>query len=301
MIKNEKSSILVIGEILWDIFPDGKRIGGAPANFAYYMTKMGIETTLISRIGNDSLGFEALAACQSEGLVIDFIQRDPIYPTGKVIVKLDKNGIPDFKIEEISAWDFIDDEERLFPLVKKAKALYFGTLAQRNEKSRRTIQNLLAQANPECIRVLDLNLRSPYYNYQLIESSLYKADVLKLNLDELKIVSEFFHLSGSRSDQIRFLMKEFNLKVVALTAGSKGSLIVTPERESRHPGFPVNVVDTVGAGDAFAAALVNGLLKKADLDQINEFANQLASYVCTKKGAWVNISSFLRLGYLSAE
>lgn len=301
MIRNEKPFILVIGEILWDIFPDGKRIGGAPANFAYYMTKMETETILISRVGHDQLGFEALAVCRSEDLTIDFIQIDNVYPTGRVIVKLDKNGVPNFKIEEISAWDFINEEEQLFQLIKKARAFYFGTLAQRNENSRKTIYNLLANANPECIKVLDLNLRSPYYDYQVIKSSLYFADILKLSSSELKIVTELFHLSGSPSDQIRFLMKEFNLKVVALTAGSKGSLIITSDRESRHPGFPVNVVDTVGAGDAFTAALVNGLLNNDDLDQINEFANQLASYVCTQKGAWVNISNFVRHGYLNDE
>lgn len=287
-------TVVAIGEILWDIFPDDKRIGGAPANFAYYAHKLGERVALISRVGQDSLGRQAMSACHSAGLIADFIQKDLIHPTGKVRVDLDKRGVPRFEIEPNSAWDFLEENETVISLTKVARAVCFGTLAQRNENSRKTIQNLLDMVGPGCLRVLDLNLRPPFYDREVIESSLRKADVLKLNSDELKILSGFYSLKGNPAELVRALLDKFSLKYVALTRGSEGSLIISQGRESEHPGYLVNVVDTVGAGDAFTAALVCGLLSNRDLDEISKLANQLASFVCTKQGAWVNISDLAR-------
>ncbi|MDI6699495.1 MAG: carbohydrate kinase [Candidatus Saccharicenans sp.] len=294
MSKSEKILVLAVGELLWDIFPDDKRIGGAPANFAYYLKKIGENPVLISRVGQDSLGVQALTTCRSAGLINDSIQVDSIHPTGRVRVELDKKGVPNFEIEQDAAWDFLEEEDHLFSLVKNAAAVYFGTLAQRNEISRNTIQRLQAGTGPGCLKVLDLNLRSPYHNRQIIESSLEMADVLKLNLEELNIVSRLFSFSGTESERLKVLMGKFSLKVVAMTAGSEGSLIVAGGKEYRHPGYLVNVVDTVGAGDAFTAALVDGLIKEMDFDEIGKSANRLASFVCTRKGAWVNISDLVR-------
>lgn len=294
MAVKEMPAVLAIGEILWDVFPDDRRIGGAPANFVYYLAKMGESAALISRVGQDSLGVQALAACHSAGLITDFIQKDYIHPTGRVRVELDEKGIPDFEIEKDAAWDFLEEEQKFSSLVTTARAVYFGTLAQRCKKSRDTIQGLLKRAGAECWKVLDLNLRSPYYDRPVVESSLNLADVLKLSLEELNIISGFFSLSGTEEERLKALREKFSLQVVALTLGSEGSLIVNRDRESRHPGYLVNVIDTVGAGDAFTAALVFGLLRNMDLDEISKLANHLASFVCTRPGAWVNISDLVR-------
>lgn len=291
-----KPEVVAIGEILWDIFPDGKRIGGAPANFAYYIyiTKMGIKTALVSRVGQDSLGVQALAACQAAGLTVDFIQKDLSHPTGTVRVELDDQGSPKFLIERDVAWDYLEEEESLLSLVESARAICFGTLAQRQQQSRRVIQQLLARAGAGCLKVLDINLRAPFFDPQVIEFSLQTADVLKLNLDELATVSRFYNLRGKEEEKLKALMEKFSLRVIALTMGSEGSLIITRERESRNPGYLVNVVDTVGAGDAFTAGMVEGLLKGLDIDEISKLANQLASYVCSRPGAWVNVSDLVR-------
>lgn len=294
MTEKEAPAVVAIGEILWDVFPDDRRIGGAPANFVYYLTKLGESAALISRVGQDSLGVQALAACRSAGLITDFIQKDHVHPTGRVRVELDEKGIPDFEIEKDAAWDFLEEEQTFYSLVDTARAVYFGTLAQRCEKTRGTIQNLLRRSGSGSWKVLDLNLRYPYYDRKVVESSLNMANVLKLSLDELNIISGLFSLSGTEAEKLKTLGEKFSLQVVALTLGSEGSLIVNRDRESRHPGYLVNVVDTVGAGDAFTAALVLGLLRNMGLDEISQLANQLASFVCTKKGAWVNISDLVR-------
>lgn len=289
-----KPEIVAIGEILWDIFPDEKRIGGAPANFAYYISRLGAKAALVSRVGQDSLGVQALAACRAAGLVTDFIQKDLCHPTGTVRVELDDQGIPKFQIEKDVAWDYLEEEEALISLVERAGALCFGTLAQRHQKSRRLIQQLLARSGDGCLKVLDINLREPFFDRQVIELSLQAADVLKLNSDELRTISRLLSLSGEEGQVLSSLMEKFSLQVIALTLGSKGSLIITRDGESRHPGYLVNVVDTVGAGDAFTAGLVEGLLRGMKLDEISKLANQLASFVCTRPGAWVNVSDLVR-------
>lgn len=289
-----KPEVVAIGEILWDIFPDGKRIGGAPANFAYYINKLGGRAILVSRVGQDSLGGQALAACRAAGLAVDLIQKDLNHQTGTVRVELDEHGCPKFLIERDVAWDYLEEEEALFSLAKGARAICFGTLAQRHQQSRKVIQQLLTRARAGCLKVLDINLRTPFYDRQVIEFSLQAADVLKLNADELETISKVFCLRGKEDQILNDLMEKFSLQVIALTLGGEGSLIVTRDRVSRRSGYLVNVVDTVGAGDAFTAGLVEGLLKGFDIDEIGKFANQLASYVCSRPGAWVNISDLVR-------
>jgi len=294
LFERKEPVVVAIGEILWDIFSDGKRIGGAPANFAYYVSRLGERTVLISRVGQDGLGDEVLQCCRAAGLATEFIQRDEIYPTGRVRVTLDAEGIPLFEIEENAAWDFLEEDEALIPIVQGAKIIYFGTLAQRQAKSRRTIQRLLSRAGTDCLKVLDLNLRPPHFDRQVIESSLKVADVVKLNLEELNIISELLSLEGTESDIFNTLIDQFSLRLLTITEGQKGSWIISPEKAYHHSGNFVPVVDTVGAGDAFTAALVHGLLSGFDLGEINKFANQLASYVCTKKGAWVDIEGWIK-------
>ncbi len=286
--------VVAIGEILWDIFPDGKKIGGAPANFAYYISRLGEKVALISRIGQDSLGDEALSCCREAGLTTEFIQKDEIYPTGKVRVDLDEEGVPVFEIETNAAWDFLEEDEALFPMVQRAKVVYFGTLAQRQDRSRRTVQRLLSRAGTDCLKVLDLNLRPPYFDRQIIETSLKIADVVKLNLKELTVISELFSLPGTETEVFKTLIDQFSLRLLTVTEGQNGSWIISPEQAYHHSGYFVPAVDTVGAGDAFTAALVHGLLSGLDLGEINKFANQLASFVCTKKGAWVDIDGWIK-------
>ena len=294
MVGREEAVIAAIGEILWDIFPDGKKIGGAPANFAYYMSRLGEKVALISRVGQDSLGYEALSCCREAGLTTEFIQKDEIYPTGKVRVDLDNEGLPVFEIETNAAWDFIEEDKALFSIVQRAKVIYFGTLGQRQARSRGTIQRLLGRAGTDCLKVLDLNLRPPYFDRQLIESSLKIADVVKLNLKELTVISELFSLRGTKTEVFNTLIDQFSLRLLTVTEGENGSWIISPEQAYHHSGYFVPAIDTVGAGDAFTAALVHGLLLGLDLGEINKFANQLASFVCTQKGAWVNIDGWIK-------
>jgi fructokinase len=289
-MKESAKAIFSLGEILWDIFPEGKKIGGAPANFAFYLSRLGEYPILISRVGRDSLGEEALNVCQNCGLKTDFIQKDEVHCTGKVNVQLDNRGIPRFEIQDYVAWDFIERSRALLSVITEAKAICFGTLAQRHEKSRRTIGRLLEAAGANCLKVLDLNLRFPYFDKELIESSLRIADVLKLNSDELAVVAELFSLTGTETELLRTILAKFSLQLVALTTGENGSTLLSQVKEFRHPGYRVTAIDTVGAGDAFTAALVHGLLSGLELEEINDFANKLASFVCTKKGAWVEIT-----------
>jgi fructokinase len=289
-MKESAKAIFSLGEILWDIFPEGKKIGGAPANFAFYLSRLGEYPILISRVGRDSLGEEALIVCQNCGLKTDFIQKDEVHCTGKVNVQLDNRGIPRFEIQDYVAWDFIERSRALLSVITEAKAICFGTLAQRHEKSRRTIGRLLEAAGANCLKVLDLNLRFPYFDKELIESSLRIADVLKLNSDELAVVAELFSLTGTETELLRTILAKFSLQLVALTTGENGSTLLSQVKEFRHPGYRVTAIDTVGAGDAFTAALVHGLLSGLELEEINDFANKLASFVCTKKGAWVEIT-----------
>ena len=288
-MKESAKTIFSLGEILWDIFPEGKKIGGAPANVVFYLSRLDENPVLVSRVGTDSLGEEALAICQNCSLKTDFIQKDEVHSTGKVNVHLDSQGVPRFEIQDNVAWDFIEESPPLFLTIKEADAVCFGTLAQRHEKSRTTIRRLLEQTRTDCLKVLDLNLRFPYFDKELIEASLRMADVLKLNSDELAIVSELFSLNGVELELLRTLLEKFSIKVIGLTTGENGSILLSDEKEFRHPGYCISAVDTVGAGDAFTAALVHGLLSGLELEEINDFANRLASLVCTKKGAWVEI------------
>jgi len=289
-MKESAKTIFSLGEILWDIFPEGKKIGGAAANVVFYLSRLDENPVLVSRVGTDSLGEEALTVCHSCSLKTDFIQEDEVHCTGKVNVHLDSQGVPRFEIQDNVAWDFIEESPLISLAIKEADAVCFGTLAQRHEKSRTTIRRLLEQTRTDCLKVLDLNLRFPYFDKELIETSLRMADVLKLNSDELAIVSELFSLNGVELELLRILLEKFSLQLVALTAGEKGSILLSHKEKSLHSGYSVPVVDTVGAGDAFTAALVHGLLSGLELEEINDFANRLASLVCTKKGAWVEIS-----------
>lgn len=295
MIDNLQSDCVVgIGELLWDMLPEGKQLGGAPANFAYHAQALGAKSYVISAVGNDESGNEILAELDLVGLSNEYIQIDKEHPTGTVDVTLDETGKPDYIIHEKVAWDNISFTKELNELASKANAVCYGTLAQRSQKSRATILNFIKATPPECWRVFDINLRQTYFKPEIVKETLSLSNCLKLNDDELPEVAKMCSLTGTESDLLLTLLNQFNLKVIALTKGEKGSLLFSGEKNTFLEAPQVNVIDTVGAGDAFTAALIVGLLKNVPLQTIHYNANRLAAYVCTQKGATPRITYDLR-------
>jgi len=278
--------IVGIGEILWDLLPAGKQLGGAPANFAYHATALGAAGTVVSRVGNGDSGQQILARLDSLGLDRRYVSVDPVHPTSTVEVRLAAGGVPDYVIHENVAWDFLSFTPELAELASHADAVCFGTLGQRGAASRRAIGKFLAALRPQCLRVFDINLRQNYYDRALVHEMLMRSDVLKLNDAELPVVTGMFGILGQGSEAVRNLMSRYPLKLVALTRGPGGARLQGIGESASHPGFPIpETADTVGAGDAFTAALALGLLRGMPLQQINAIANRLASYVCSQHGA----------------
>jgi fructokinase len=300
--------IVGIGEVLWDLLLSGPQLGGAPANFAYHAAALGAEAHVITRVGNDDLGREILRRFRDMGLqhssvqsnVQSNVQVDERAPTGTASVTLSGDGLAHFAVQENVAWDFLEATPKALTLVNEAHAVCFGSLAQRSEPSRDAIQQLIESTPDDALRVFDVNLRRPFYTRDVIERSLQLANVLKLNDDELPSLAAMFNLSGSTKNQIECLTQIFSLQVVALTRGPNGSLLyeTTARRWSDCPSRPVTIVDTVGAGDSFTAALVLGLLCKMDLDEINSVANEVARYVCSQPGATPPLPSELGFRFL---
>lgn len=274
-----------IGELLWDLLPKGKELGGAPCNFSYHASRAGCESFVISALGTDALGNEILDLFDEHALDANYIQQTADFPTGTVTVLLDTNGIPSYIIHENVAWDNIDWNISLKTLAKNIDAVCFGSLAQRNTVSRQTILNFLNATKTDCLRVFDINLRQSFYNHETILKSLELANILKLNDDELPVVAELLGLQENDDELLLQLMNRFNLKLIALTKGAKGSLLLTENEESFMEVPKVKIADTVGAGDSFTAVLVAGLLQNHELKRIHENATQVAAFVCTEDGA----------------
>jgi fructokinase len=278
-------SVVGIGEVLWDLLASGPKMGGAPANFAYHAHVLGASSVAITRVGKDELGREILRRFRELGLPATTIQEDAAAPTGTAEVSLQGDGLAHFAIKENVAWDYLAATPEAASAASVADAICFGTLAQRSARSRATIQQLVGETPATALRVFDVNLRQQYYSREIIALSLQLANVLKLNDDELPVLAAMFGLSGSTANQIEALANRFALRLVALTRGPHGCLLYRDGRWSDCASRPVEVVDTVGAGDSFTAALVMGLLRNLDLDEINSFANEVARYVCTQAGA----------------
>jgi fructokinase len=281
----KKFKVAGIGEILWDLLPEGKKLGGAPANFAYHAQALGTKSIVISSVGDDPLGKEIVDQLDQFQLTTDYIEISHIYTTGTVEVKLDENGKPDFTIHKDVAWDYISFPNKVAELAVNLDAVCFGSLAQRSENSRKSIRQVLEATSSQCLRIFDINLRQNFYNYDIINESLKSANCLKLNEDEFPIVADMFSISGSEEEILNELLSKFELKIIALTKGSEGSVLHTPEESSFLRSAEVNVVDTVGAGDAFTAALGLGLIRNFPLQTIHEKATNLSAYVCTQNGA----------------
>ncbi len=283
-----KDKIVGIGEILWDILPSGTQLGGAPANFAYHANAFGHNGIIVSSIGDDELGNDIIERLKHLSLTCDYIAIDETKSTGTVSVDLDKNGQPTYTIHEDVAWDFIPNILSIMALAEKMDAVCFGSLAQRAEVSRQTIQAFLEKVPSQSLRIFDVNLRQAYYTRDIIESSLQQANVFKINDEELPIVADLLGHFSAKDEQtaLKALATHYDLKLIALTKGDKGSVLYANGKFSIHPGYlPSQVTDTVGAGDSFTAALAIGMLKGYDLDRINDCANRIASFVCSQTGA----------------
>lgn len=276
--------VTAVGEVLWDLLPDGKQLGGAPGNFAYHCRALGLDARLVTRIGDDELGREILARFRAIGLPTDFVQVDPEAPTGTVGVELDDEGLPCYAIYEGVAWDRIAADESALAFAAQSDAVCFGTLSRRAPASREAAARIVAAAGPGALRILDVNLRSRFYDRDVVADSLGMADVLKLNDAELIVLTEMFDLALEPRDAVLDLVERFDLEVVAVTRGGFGGLLYRDGEWSDRPGVSVAVVDSIGAGDAFAAALTEGLLAGRPLDEINRRGNALAAFVCSRAG-----------------
>jgi fructokinase len=282
---NQKFILAGLGEILWDILPTGRQLGGAPANFAYHCQALGGKAVVVSCVGNDKLGNEILNQLQQLGLEHKYIAIDTEHPTGTVTVELDENGKPDYIIHQNVAWDFIPQTRQLLELAQSIDAVCFGSLCQRSEVSRNTVREFLRATKPECLRVFDINIRQSFYSRHIIQDMLELSNVLKLNDEELPLIADMLDIKGSETDILQTICDRCELNLIALTKGSRGSRLYTPTSDSSHAGFPADIADTVGAGDSFTAAITLGLLRGDELDKINERANRLAGFVCSQKGA----------------
>ena len=299
----EPHLILGIGELLWDVLPEGARLGGAPANFAVMAGRLGNHAAVLSRVGRDALGREAVDLLSGFPVDTEFLQVDAEHETGRVTVAL-KDGQPEYTIHEPAAWDFLELSDEWVALAERADAVCFGSLAQRGVAARKTVQELVAQTRKECVRVFDVNLRTPFYWGAVIEESLDLATVFKMNDAEVPVVMGLLGLDqpelsaeGGLKDAALRLLEEFpRLRLVAITRGGNGSLLVAQDEVNEHPGVAVKVADTIGAGDAFTAALTHYLLRGAGLDVLNEAGNRWGAWVASQRGAMPELSDAVRSG-----
>jgi fructokinase len=276
--------IVGLGEVLWDLFPDEAKFGGAPANFAYHAGQLGAKAVTVSAVGRDELGEKALEKLRSVGMSTEFVQINQ-YPTGRVHVTLDDRGHASYRFEDNCAWDHLEWRDELKELAASLHGVCFGTLCQRSFESGRTIQEFLAHVPSDRIKVYDINIRPPFYSNEVILRSLELANVFKLNDDELPIVAEIVGVQGAPVDQMKELCHRFKLRLIALTRGQSGAMLVSPDEVVEQAGVEVKIKDTVGAGDSFTAALVMGLLDGKPLPEIARSACELAAFVCTQSGA----------------
>jgi fructokinase len=279
-----RPNIVGLGEVLWDVFPEAAHFGGAPANFACHAAGLGGDAWVVSAVGRDQLGDDALASLSNKHVHTLLLQRND-HPTGTVTVTLDAAKQASYVFAADPAWDHIAWNESLALLARKCKAVCFGTLAQRAPVSRRTVREFLENTSPDCLRIFDVNLRQNFFSREIVESSLGFANVFKLNNEEVPVVAELLGLPTDEKAFVLSVAQRFDLRTVALTRGSAGSLIWHKGVYDEKKAPKVAVVDTVGAGDSFTAALAIGLLRGEDLSRLHQRAVDVAAFVCTKAGA----------------
>ena len=279
-----KPLIVGLGEILWDCLPEGKKLGGAPANFAFHAGLLGADTVAISAIGNDALGDEILRELDEKSLkyLLPRVEQE----TGTVQVTLDDEGIPSYEIKTGVAWDNIPFLPEIKQLAVKCNCVCYGSLAQRSEVSRTTIKEFLRHTPENCLKIFDINLRQQFYTKELIHDNLLACNVLKINDEELDIVSKMFAFSNlSVKDKCRRLLEDYNLQLVILTCGVNGSYVFAPSKKSFLETPKVEVADTVGAGDSFTGAFAASLLAGKSIKEAHELAVKVSAFICTQKGA----------------
>jgi len=287
--------IIGLGEVLWDVFPSGAVFGGAPANFACHIAGLGERAAMVSAVGDDRLGRAAVAALEARGVDASHVRVEPRSPTGTVDVAIDSTGTPTYLFAADTAWDHLAWEPTLENLARSCAAVCFGTLAQRSGESRQTIRRFVAATPASSLRVFDVNLRQQFFDPETIRESLALASVLKLNAEELPIVAAACgEKSTSLLSTLQGIRQRHGLQAAVLTLGAEGSIIVTGHEVSQQPAVAVQVVDTVGAGDAFTAAVVVGLLRRLPLAVIHCHAASVAAFVCTQRGATPEIPPALQ-------
>ncbi len=291
----ERGIIVGMGEALWDVLPEGKKIGGAPANFAYHVSQFGLPSCGVSAVGEDKLGRELIENFKEKGL--NTIIPEVPYPTGTVQVEVDERGVPQYEIKENVAWDNIPFTPELEALAHNTRAVCFGSLAQRSIVSRTTINQFL-DAMPkgdDHLVVFDINLRQDFYSYEVLDASMKRCNILKINDEELVIVSRLFNIPGLNLEEIcKTLLNIYNLKMLILTCGTNGSYVFTSDKVSFQPTPKVDVVDTVGAGDSFTGSFIASLLRGKSVEEAHRIAVSVSAYVCTQPGAMPIIPPSLR-------
>jgi fructokinase len=285
MTKSRKQVVVGIGEILWDMLPAGKQLGGAPANFACFAGVLGANAYVVSCIGADDLGLEISRKLKTMQLSDKYVATDTTHPTGVVAVDLDEKGKPTYDIKRNAAWDFIQSTPLLTALAKKTDAVCYGTLAQRSPVSRRAICKFIKAVPKTALKILDINLRQAFYSRKIIHDLLKISNILKINDEELAVVGKMFAFGRGEKNMVQKLMTRYKLKALAVTKGAQGAAIYLPNCVFSAKCGKVKVIDTVGAGDAFTGGLAVGLLNGLNMKKILVSANKLAGYVCSKHGA----------------
>ena len=276
--------IVGLGEALWDCLPEGKKLGGAPANFAYHAGQFGFDTLAVSALGEDALGEETIAALEDRRLSY-LMPRIP-YPTGTVQVTLDEQGIPTYNIREGVAWDNIPFTPEIEQVARSCQAVCFGSLAQRSVVSRETIAKFLDSTPADCVKIFDINLRQSFFTKEIIEASMRRCNILKINDEELVVVSRMFELPDlDEEKRCKQLIQEYDLDILVLTCGTNGSYVFTADKSYYQPTPKVEVADTVGAGDSFTGSFCAAILKGKPIHEAHALAVKVSAFVCTQNGA----------------
>ena len=280
-----KNLIVGLGEALWDMLPEGKKLGGAPANFAYHAGQFGLDTMAISALGDDKLGDETIAALKQNGL--NYLMPRVPYATGTVLVTLTGNGIPTYEIKENVAWDNIPFNAEIEEVARNCRAVCFGSLAQRNVVSRKTIQQFLDATPNDCLKICDINLRQQFFSKEVLEESFRRCNILKINDEELVVVSRMFGYQELDDAKVcQQIVKDYDLQMLVLTCGTNGSYVFTADgRQSFQPTPTVEVADTVGAGDSFTGSFCAAVLNGKPIEEAHRIAVEVSAYVCTQHGA----------------
>lgn len=280
------TKVVGLGELIWDLLPDGKQLGGATTNFAYISRLLGNRSIVASRVGDDVLGREALVRLARMGILTDYLQVDHAHPTGTVGVQIDARGEAHYAMNEDSAWDYLEWNDEWKELSRTTDVVCFGTMAQREPRARETIIRFVESTRPNALRIFDVNLRHAFFTAEMLARSLELATIAKLNTEELAKISGMLGLDADDDATLaRQMLRKFEIELVAITRGEKGSLLISEDEEIDHHGFQVEVVDTIGAGDAFGAALAHFYRRQAPLNFISEAANKMGSWVATQVGA----------------